>query len=410
MQIAKHMHVKNKQHLLLLFVSFITSLLLFTYLYFESTNKNHMKQQVVTNNAQAVILTQFHTCQTMSNKSLCLKNAAQTFLKQFPLNTVLATIEHNEKDTDVFNNCHELTHYLGREQFHETKDVGKTLSQCSYACFSGCMHGALEGYFIEKDIPLDSSEALVRNEVGSICGKQQDYEQPELFSQCLHGIGHAMMFITQADLPRSLTLCDALPESRQQNLCYSGVFMENSTSSTNKDHPSQFRKADDPMYPCTILDQRYQSMCYQLQAMTFYEHTGYDLQKTFALCEQVPQIHRTTCYKTLGSQQVGYTQDATVIKERCELVPEDAKRQACIFGVITAMSTRFGSDITRMNNFCSVVNTTDKELCYRTVGISLQKWSNNTTEALELCKKIEEPQQREWCNELSLGDAALLSQ
>ena len=95
-----------------------------------------------------------------------------------------------------------------------------------------------------------------------VCGKAEDYQKPIEFNECLHGMGHAAMFITDMELLESLSLCDTFSEQRHIERCYSGVFMENSSSSTSFDHVSKYIRKDDPFYPCNSIKEKYQSLCW----------------------------------------------------------------------------------------------------------------------------------------------------
>ena len=84
-----------------------------------------------------------------------------------------------------------------------------------------------------------ADEASFQAEIPLVCGNEAEYEAPVVYFECTHGVGHGAMFVTEGDVPVSLKLCDALSGEAALHSCYSGVFMENSSSSTSQDHPSK---------------------------------------------------------------------------------------------------------------------------------------------------------------------------
>ena len=93
---------------------------------------------------------------------------------------------------------------------------------------------------MEKHLLNAQDQTMIRREIATVCGKETDYAAPLTYRECVHGLGHGAMYITDSDLNQALALCNALSNQKDQEACYSGVFMENSSSSTNIDHPSKF--------------------------------------------------------------------------------------------------------------------------------------------------------------------------
>lgn len=372
-----------------IFIPFVLALvfLLFILIYNSIQLKNI--QPKIQSDATSLIKSEMLKCYKIQGKNKCYEKASQDFLNKFPLEEIMRVIEKNESLPEFYANCHELTHYLGRNEYKRLKSVIDALPKGSHACFEGYQHGVVEGYFTKKIIQAGSmKDSDISIEVPRVCGSRAEYQKNELFNQCLHGIGHAMMLLTESDLPRSLNLCNSLELRSDKELCYSGVFMENSSSSTNKDHPSKFFKKDDPMYPCTILEKKYLRMCYRLQGTKFLEFAGYDWSKTIGTCEKIPKDYLEECYISIGSLQVGYTQDFKKMQENCNLIKLPVYRKKCIEGVVSTLSVRFGGDASRIITFCSLVNPDYKKTCYTQMGRSLKQWTKNKSELERLCGTI----------------------
>jgi len=366
-------------------------------LIYPGWSKQGPYQKKVDASLESYMLSEMHACfQKVSGKNQCYNQVAVNVLKKNDLQQAITVLEKNQDQSELFQSCHEMGHFLGREEYKRTKKVNEALSVCTPVCFAGCFHGVLEGHLIEKKIGLDQPE-LLSKEITKICGLKQDYAQAEFFNQCLHGLGHALMFLTNANLPTALKLCDNLQTKSEQDWCYSGSFMENSTSSTNKDHPSKYLKADDILYPCNSLDGKYLEMCYALQSFYFADVSQYDWQKTISLCLLVPTPYQETCIRSVGQNLVGFSQDFNLIKNNCYLVDSQDLRQACIQGVILALSSKYGGDFSKMMQFCEVLDISYKRGCYSQVGISSKDWLTNIQDLKKVCSSIREVEYQDAC-------------
>jgi hypothetical protein len=205
------------------------------------------------------------------------------------------------------------------------------------------------------------------------------------------------MFVTEMELFESLKLCDTLPDQQHKERCYTGVFMENSSSSTSFDHASIYIKKDDPFYPCNSLEEKYLAFCWQYQSSYFSIISNQDWVKVANLCLQIPAKYQDRCFRTIGTNQVGFTPSLLVMKEDCGLIPSLHFENICVEGVISSLSYRFVGDSQKMSEFCSLVNSENKESCYRQMGTSLLDWSVDKALAKKECNKIPDLHAISWC-------------
>lgn len=330
-------------------------------------------------------------CAQQSGSAQCYRNLASDLLAQAPMRTVLEAIARSEQYSEVFSQCHQLTHFLARAHYANTKNVPLAFNSCTSACHGGCYHGVIEGYFKEHNIDIGTLDhALIGKQIRTVCGQEGAHASPRIYSECLHGIGHAMMFITEADLPRSLTLCDALATPSSRETCYSGVFMENSSSSTNRDHPTKYLNPKDPLYPCSILADQYKTICYQYQSSYFAELSQWNWHQTIALCEKVPLPYREGCMHIIGTNQVGYTQDTVIMLSTCNLIKEPAYTISCIRGIVSALGGRYVGAHARMQEFCAIVDAPHKNSCYGQIGDTLESWGLSASEKEQICAQTVE--------------------
>lgn len=318
----------------------------------------------------------------------CYKNVATLFSSQFSLRDILDIFADSETVPEVFARCHQVTHYLARSEYLRTKELSELLNSCNFTCHGGCYHGGIEEYLQERELLSGQDEEAVRREISTICGTKEQARSPQAFRECVHGLGHGTMYITDGELFEALDLCDALPSQEEREGCYSGVFMENSSSSTNTSHPGRFVKSDDPMYPCNAVSEPYRRMCYRYQSSYFAEITNHDWKKTGELCMRVPPEFRRECFQTIGTNQVGFTQDVQQMIANCEAMPSGEFQDVCLAGVVVSLTGRYVGKPERALEFCSLVAPHRQHVCYTQIGRAIAEWSTDERDDARICALI----------------------
>ncbi len=336
----------KKTKYLFLLIMFFTLLIIWVATKSETKNLNQLITEKMTE------------CGKQNNDS-CYKDIAESSVQKYKIKDVLQVFAQNEKQPIFFQKCHTTLHFLGQETYKNTKNTTKALNQGLPICFSGFYHGVLEAYLNESNL-INNNEKLTE-EIPKLCGGENNFPLKKI-NECLHGLGHALMFATNNDLLESLKLCDSLETEIDRGWCYSGSFMENSTSSTNKDHPSKYLKSEDIMYPCNILAEKYLDMCYTLQGFYFAELSTYNWQKTSLLCLQVPKPYDKGCFNSIGQSLVGFTQDPEIMKQNCLLLPKEFQAD-CVSGVVGAMHQRYDNGPEKIEPFCNALPNNLKIIC-----------------------------------------------
>jgi len=234
----------------------------------------------------------------------------------------------------------------------------------SVICTSGSIHGVVEGYMIEQQWEEITDEKLTEF-VFTVCQSARNDSVRALYLECIHGIGHALMFITGNNLPLSLKLCDnvpPLPPMSDATLCYSGVFMENNLGAagdnrTASGHVSDYlSRPDDPLYPCSILEEQYLPLCYQYRADFSLRLNG-DFDKAIELCLQVPDKYQSFCFYRLGKSISYRIPEHVQVIAMCDKVyplAGSTLRLKCLEGVIAVILWKYEDDAGKLASFCNL--------------------------------------------------------
>lgn len=334
-------------------------------------------------------------CYKLSQKYQCNKEIAEDFLSKYSLEEILKVFDVNEKQPVFFENCHSVAHSLGQNEYQRTRDLRKVFEESSRACLGGVYHGAVEGYFMEKNIsPGEENTEETMKEVSRICGKSEEYKRPQDFIECNHGLGHALMYVVNNNLPKALDYCDAISLNNSRELCYTGALMSNNDSFGSTEHPTQYVKSDDPLYPCNILKKHQQNQCYSYGVLNRFQ---YDLPKSIKICLSVPTDYQHSCFETIGRDRTIITADPIILKNQCETIPEPDFKKDCFKGTSYNTMVRFGSKSEIPLNYCAILGSEFTDLCYSRLLDALKRVESNSQNRKNFCEKIPFEQFKKEC-------------
>lgn len=312
----------------------------------------------------------YQTCKNQE-ASCYEKKTKNELLDVYPLQQILTALY----DYDTYFSCHAFTHFLGRALYRKLESIADAYSQIDFTCHGGAYHGVMEAYLDQRKTQISTVSGDELVEICSDSKRLTDKNPSQVYTECLHGFGHAFMFITNSDLPKSLAYCDRLGKSDERERCFGGAFMENSTSSTNPDHPSRWIKADDRFYPCTILADQYQNQCYFYQANYLIKEGKYNFRGVFQDCDTLSQRYRIHCILGLGANLAGFSRAGGIAKAAtvCGLGQRDAGN-LCIEGAVSSFMARYGGEIKKVIEFCHGVADSLKEICFVKLGYIAKAW------------------------------------
>jgi hypothetical protein len=274
-------------------------------------------------------------CLAGDNSAACLDEIFRNVLKTYTTKNVLKLIQRFElEDAELRRDCHPIVHAVGRETFRIKGNIHDSFSACDQTCHSGCYHGSVERFLRGEEIYSQVDRHPSQSELKQKAAVACDYNVPvRLRFQCLHGLGHALMFFSRYKLAPSLEACDALSEEWSRHSCYGGVFMENVFNSTPE---LRDLSATDYHYPCNRIDPKYRGECYVMQTSRMTE-MGLSTSRLFEECQNAGP-YDLPCTVSIGrdlSNDVRMGQTRPTAK-KCESVTGE-RRLACMRGVIYAL-------------------------------------------------------------------------
>lgn len=275
------------------------------------------------------------SCINSRQSAECLDSLFAQALKRHSTLEILQLIQRYEtEDPELRRDCHPVVHAVGRETYRVKGNIHDSFSACDQTCHSGCYHGSVERFLRGEDIysQVDKhpSTAELKQKAALAC----DPNIPvRLRFQCLHGLGHALLFFSRYQLVSSLEACDGLPEDWSRSACYGGVFMENVSNATPE---TRDLSPTDYHYPCNKLDDKYRGECYVMQTSRMTE-MGLATDRILQECSRAGEF-RQQCMLSVGRDLSNEVRigNARTASQKCELV-SNGSRLACMRGVVYAL-------------------------------------------------------------------------
>ncbi len=325
----------------------------------------------------------------------CYEAGLEAIIKTEGTERALAALERlTQEDPLALSEAHPLVHHIGKRSFVHYGDASGAMAHCTAQFWSGCYHGVLQAY-------LSSLPKIEATHVRGLC-PTTDTAPAYSFQRynCLHGLGHGMTMQFRYDLLKSLAYCDVLTASWDRESCYGGVFMENivafqesqrSTAAHQHDHrqSGSFLNPEDPLYPCSVLHEKYLQACYLMQTSAVLTLVGYDFAQAFGYCHRAPTQYQVTCARSLGRDISGFTlRNADRVKELCAL-GQGTQVQQCVIGAVKDFMLTVADPEPGLA-LCRAVDGAYKQGCYVAVGEVMLNLSADVGQRQAVCRRAED--------------------
>jgi len=173
-------------------------------------------------------------CKKYTNSEQCYNKEIPKLIEKISMIDAFRVTVEVQKDDKSFTYCHILSHELSAKAVD--KDPSNWIeiaSQCPLdMCGNGCQHGAFQEHFRNYGNAGKSEIDDAIPALKQICEKRKGWEPTELghFS-CYHAIGHITMYLTDADVKKSIDICSQVAVGKNNGkdytqTCYEGVFMQ----------------------------------------------------------------------------------------------------------------------------------------------------------------------------------------
>lgn len=222
-----------KRNLIITKTNLLTFLIFVTVFLFIFVNKGSLVpagQGILNKYAQGVM----KTCANEQYRPACYDREIPKFVDKdiLTMEQAFAMTSVIQKSDREYLYCHILGHNLADSE--TKKDPSKWLdviTRCpALACNNGCEHGAIMRRFKGTEVLSSSQIDEIVPDLSIACEPRGGWKPTELErSMCYHSMGHLGLYITGADIDKSLGICKRVgvkDDGRNYyQTCVSGVFM-----------------------------------------------------------------------------------------------------------------------------------------------------------------------------------------
>lgn len=264
-----------------------------------------------------------------------LKNRFIVIAQTKGASTALTMLEDESKTNDqTATFCHDILHKIGNIAYTQHETLGQAMQLKTDFCNSGYIHGLFEAYFESGTNNIHA--------IADICSMYATTGSGFQLWQCYHGVGHGLMYLTDGDLDKSLSLCtDVVKESSVLD-CQNGVFME-VFNGEFLPHESEYVDAQNPFSVCLRYD-ALKSTCYMYAPIYLSENQKMPYSDILKVCDQIDSTYRDYCISGVISEATKRNMNhVSEVLSLCSNMNYAGEQEKCASSVIKMYLNQTGS-------------------------------------------------------------------
>ena len=166
------------------------------------------------------------------SRQKCLEETYEHYAHRLGVDKTLRILRLQISDEPLFAGvCHGVMHHIAHVATHEFKNFGSAMYHGTTLCQNGYYHGVVEEYLRNENVDTLTADDLRNFCVTSLKATSTATD----ILNCVHGVGHALMYMTRNDLPKSLLRCGDILRDDMRIQCLTGAFMQESFIATSTD-------------------------------------------------------------------------------------------------------------------------------------------------------------------------------
>ncbi len=309
--------------------------------------------------AQRVI----NKCKNSNPTEICYNNEIPKLMKFLSMEETFAVTAIVQGKDNSFPYCHVLGHELSSIETKKNPDNWRdVVARCpSGVCSNGCVHGAFQEKY--KDEVLNgTSFTEAKNEFKDLCEANSNLGLTGLTQgSCYHALGHLLMYVTGADINKTLATCDGVAKKSDgrdfRNLCYDGAFMQ------------IFQPLD-------------------TDGKSLVRNFNLNKNNAWDFCKQFVSGRRDSCWQESWPIFLSELSNPMGSKNFCSKLDENSQ-EACYVDVFYIMPIQFGFNKSSITNYCSGFSEPLQKKCFAmTASRILEIDKRNGGEAVTFCNQL----------------------
>lgn len=263
-----------------------------------------------------------------------------------------------ERDPEYWY-CHVLGHELSARETAKDPDSWKDVAaRCpSTMCSNGCLHGAFQERFRAESLP-DAEISELKPELEGICEARAGWNPTGLDKGiCYHALGHLTMYITDANIQKSVGFCKELAVQKDGTdsspLCFDGAFMQ----------------IFQPLEP---------------EDFALVEGKQPKKEELASFCSEFSGVEKSSCWIEGWPLFFSEIMKPEGLVKFCSVMEPYGQEDRCYDSLFYIISVQVNLDDERIKNFCNSVIAERKGRCFAMASVRMIE-----TDALLVDKSIE---------------------
>ncbi len=262
--------------------------------------------------------------------------------------------------------CHVLGHLIGGVETAKDPSKWKDVAgRCpTDMCSNGCMHGVFQERFRSESLP-EAPVTEVSSILSGICEPRDGFNPTSLVqATCTHALGHLTMYVTGADIRKSLSICDRISINKDGHdfrpLCYDGVFMQ----------------LFQPLEP---------------EDFALVEGKVPSKDKVEKFCSAFSGEERNSCWsESWPLVKAELKHDPLRVEQFCAQLAQTDGASGCMRDMFYILAVQFGLDSNRIEKYCAQGTHAIRGECFAAAASRfIEVDARNVEKALALCQSAE---------------------
>ena len=180
------------------------------------------------------------------SRQACLENYYEYYATTHGVAGALALLNEQIIHDPLFDGaCHATMHRIAHVAVHQYGTFGEAFLHGNTQCQNGYYHGVVEEFLRNENL-----DTLSAADIRDFCDQTAHTSSSSSAAlNCVHGIGHALVYMTHDDLPRSLARCGDFLDDHLRSQCATGAFMQHTFIHTSGSTSLETLNSD-PSFRC----------------------------------------------------------------------------------------------------------------------------------------------------------------
>lgn len=261
-----------------------------------------------------------------------------------------------------YASCHVLAHLITSKEVAKDPSSWKDVVARSPSgiCGSGAMHGAFQERFRQESFP-EASVSELTDMLSGVCDPRETWQPAHLdLTSCMHGMGHMLLFVTDADIKKAIAVCDMVavtPSGDLRQSCFEGAFM-----------------------------QLYQPL--EPEDFTLVRNIASAAKDTEKFCAQFSGLAYNMCVKESWVAVPGIVDTPATFEAHCKRTTDRQAQLTCTTGLMYAVIETLKYDLPKVEDLCrGIVDPEVRAICWsRTASKFLWADWKNVPLAVRVCR------------------------